>query len=307
MKKSNVNTALGTCKIADNISITVNLEDDSSCSEYRSFCNKLKINNSLNGLSEEDKLKLFLLAGLMAPSNLNNLLKDRSDLVISNECGTLTLRALNSLDSLFVKGDGDESLKRDNRFASVVSLYDLSLRLSNARKFNQDFIYNFLMNFGARMAWTQNPKVAEILSSCVSDVSEKLCKNKFEDIITLRYVGRIDWQRLKDAIKNEFGASIKTRKSDYSDIWNVYIDLLELIFQYDIKQIVSARKAISKGEWIETSLQLLVDEINRKYCVDVKIWQIKGMIQKTLSNNKLSNVIIELIRSKRLIFPILKD
>lgn len=299
MKKSNVNTALGTCKIADNISITVNLEDDSSCSEYRSFCNKLKINNSLNGLSEEDKLKLFLLAGLMAPSNLNNLLKDRSDLVISNECGTLTLRALNSFDSLFVKGDGDESLKRDNRFASVVSLYDLSLRLFNARKFNQDFIYNFLMNFGTRMAWIQNPKVAEILSSCVSDVSEKLCKNKFVDIITLRYVGRIDWQRLKDAIKNEFGASIKTRKSDYSDIWNVYIDLLELIFQYDVKQIVSARKAISKGEWIETSLQLLVDEINRKYCVDVKIWQIKGMIQKPLSNNKLSNVIIELIRSKR--------
>ena len=130
-------------------------------------------------------------------------------------------------------------------------------------------------------------------------IPEKLCKNKFVDIITLRYVGRIDWQRLKDAIKNEFGASIKTRKSDYSDIWNVYIDLLELIFQYDVKQIVSARKAISKGEWIETSLQLLVDEINRKYCVDVKIWQIKGMIQKPLSNNKLSNVIIELIRYKR--------
>lgn len=252
-------------------------------------------------------MKLFLLAGLMAPSNLNNLLKDRSDLVISNECGTLTLRALNSLDSLFVKGDGDESLKRDNRFASVVSLYDLSLRLSNARKFNQDFIYNFLMNFGARMAWTQNPKVAEILSSCVSDVSEKLCKNKFEDITTIRYVGRIDWLGLKDAIKNEFGASIKTRKSDYSDIWNVYIDLLESIFQCDIKQIASARKAISKGEWIENSLQFLVDEINQKYGIDIKVWQIKGMIRKPLSNKHLADTLLELVRSKRLIYPILKE
>ena len=295
MKKSNVNTVFGSCKIADNISITVNLEDESSCSEYRSFCTKLKINNSLNELSEEDKLKLFLLAGLMAPSYLNNLLKDRSDLVISNECGTLTLRALNSFDSLFVTGSGDESLKRDNRFASVVSLYDLSLRLSDAQKFDQDFIFNFLMNFGSRMAWTQNPKVAEIFSSCVSDVSEKLCKNKFEDTTTLRYVGRIDWQRLKDAIKNEFGVSIKTRKSDYSDIWNVYIDLLETIFQCDIKQIVSARKAISKGEWIENSLQFLVDEINQKYGIDIKVWQIKGMIRKPLSNKHLADTLTYII------------
>lgn len=307
MKKSNVNTVFGSCKIADNISITVNLEDESSCSEYRSFCNKLKINNSIDNLSEEDKLKLFLLAGLMAPSNLHNLLKDRSDLVISNECGTLTLRALNSFDSLFVTGSGDESLKRDNRFASVVSLYDLSLRLSDAQKFDQDFIFNFLMNFGSRMAWTQNPKVAEIFSSCVSDVSEKLCKNKFEDTTTLRYVGRIDWQRLKDAIKNEFGVSIKTRKSDYSDIWNVYIDLLETIFQCDIKQIVSARKAISKGEWIENSLQFLVDEINQKYGIDIKVWQIKGMIRKPLSNKHLADTLLELVRSKRLIYPILKE
>lgn len=307
MKKSNVNTVFGSCKIADNISITVNLEDESSCSEYRSFCTKLKINNSLNELSEEDKLKLFLLAGLMAPSYLNNLLKDRSDLVISNECGTLTLRALNSFDSLFVTGSGDESLKRDNRFASVVSLYDLSLRLSDAQKFDQDFIFNFLMNFGSRMVWTQNPKVAEIFSSCVSDVSEKLCKNKFEDTTTLRYVGRIDWQRLKDAIKNEFGVSIKTRKSDYSDIWNVYIDLLESIFQCDIKQIASARKAISKGEWIENSLQFLVDEINQKYGIDIKVWQIKGMIRKPLSNKHLADTLLELVRSKRLIYPILKE
>lgn len=307
MKKSNVNTVFGSCKIADNISITVNLEDESSCSEYRSFCNKLKINNSIDNLSEEDKLKLFLLAGLMAPSNLHNLLKDRTDLILSNEYGTLTLRALNSFDSLFVKGSGDESLKRDNRFASVVSLYDLSLKLSDAQKFDQDFIYNFLMNFGSRMAWTQNPKVAEIFSSCVSDVSEKLCKNKFEDTTTLRYVGRIDWQRLKDAIKNEFGVSIKTRKSDYSDIWNVYIDLLESIFQCDIKQIASARKAISKGEWIENSLQFLVDEINQKYGIDIKVWQIKGMIRKPLSNKHLADTLLELVRSKRLIYPILKE
>lgn len=307
MKNSNVNTASGICKIADNISITVNLEDESSCSEYRSFCNKLKINNSLDNLSEEDKLKLFLLAGLMAPSNLHNLLKGRSDLVISNECGTLMLRTLNSFDSLFVKGSGDESLKRDNRFASVVSLYDLSLRLSDAQKFNQDFIYNFLMNFGSRMAWTQNPKVAEIFSSCVSDVSEKLCKNKFADITTLRYIGRIDWQRLKDAIKSEFGASIKTRKSEYSDIWNVYIDTLESIFQCDIKQIISTRKAISKGEWIEDSLQFLVNEINQKYDIDIKVWQIKGMIRKPLSNKNLADALIELVRSKRLIYPILKE
>lgn len=307
MKKSNVNTVFGSCKIADNISITVNLEDESSCSEYRSFCNKLKINNSIDNLSEEDKLKLFLLAGLMAPSNLHNLLKDRTDLILSNEYGTLTLRALNSFDSLFVKGSGDESLKRDNRFASVVSLYDLSLKLSDAQKFDQDFIYNFLMNFGSRMAWTQNPKVAEIFSSCVSDVSEKLCKNKFEDITTIRYVGRIDWLGLKDAIKNEFGASIKTRKSDYSDIWNVYIDLLESIFQCDIKQIASARKAISKGEWIENSLQFLVDEINQKYGIDIKVWQIKGMIRKPLSNKHLADTLLELVRSKRLIYPILKE
>mgnify|MGYP005907752535 CR=1 FL=1 len=307
MKKSNVNTVFGSCKIADNISITVNLEDESSCSEYRSFCNKLKINNSIDNLSEEDKLKLFLLAGLMAPSNLHNLLKDRTDLILSNEYGTLTLRALNSFDSLFVKGSGDESLKRDNRFASVVSLYDLSLKLSDAQKFDQDFIYNFLMNFGSRMAWTQNPKVAEILSSCVSDVTEKLCKNKFEDITTIRYVGRIDWLGLKDAIKNEFGASIKTRKSDYSDIWNVYIDLLESIFQCDIKQIASARKAISKGEWIENSLQFLVDEINQKYGIDIKVWQIKGMIRKPLSNKHLADTLLELVRSKRLIYPILKE
>lgn len=307
MKKSNVNTVFGSCKIADNISITVNLEDESSCSEYRSFCNKLKINNSIDNLSEEDKLKLFLLAGLMAPSNLHNLLKDRTDLILSNEYGTLTLRALNSFDSLFVKGSGDESLKRDNRFASVVSLYDLSLKLSDAQKFDQDFIYNFLMNFGSRMAWTQNPKVAEIFSSCVSDVSEKLCKNKFEDTTTLRYVGRIDWLGLKDAIKNEFGASIKTRKSDYSDIWNVYIDLLESIFQCDIKQIASARKAISKGEWIENSLQFLVDEINQKYGIDIKVWQIKGMIRKPLSNKHLADTLLELVRSKRLIYPILKE
>lgn len=293
--------------MADNISITVNLEDESSCSEYRSFCNKLKINNSLNELSEEDKLKLFLLSGLMAPSNLNNLLKDRSDLILSNEYGTLTLRALNSFDSLFVKGSRDESLNRDDRFASVVSLYDLSLRLSDAQKFDQDFIYNFLMNFGSRMAWTQNPKVAEIFSSCVSDVSEKLCNDKFADLTTLRYVGRIDWQRLKDAIKNEFGASIKTRKSDYSDIWNVYIDLLESIFQCDIKQIVSTWKAISKGEWIENSLQFLVDEINQKYGIDIKVWQIKGMIRKPLSNKHLADTLIELVRSKRLIYPILKE
>lgn len=307
MKNSNVNNALGICKIADNISITVNLDDESSCSEYRSFCNKLKINNSLDKLSEEDKLKLFILAGLMAPSNLLNLLKDRSDLVISNGCGTLTLRALNSFDSLFVKGSGDESLKRDNRFASVVSLYDLSLRLSDAQKFDQDFIYNFLMNFGSRMTWTQNPKVAEIFSSCVSYVSEKICKNKFADITTLRYVGHIDWQRLKDAIKNEFGAIIKTRKSESSDIWNIYIDILDSIFQNNIKQIVSTRKTIIKGEWIDDSLQLLVDEINREYCVDVKVWQIKGMMHKPLSNKNLADTLIELVRSKRLIYPILKE
>lgn len=307
MKKSNVNTVLGICKIADNISITVNLENESSCSEYRSFCNKLKINNSLNELSEEDKLKLFLLAGLMAPPNLHNLLKDRSDLVISNECRTLTLRALNSFDSIFVTGSGDESLKRDNRFASMVSLYDLNLRLSDAQKFDQDFIFNFLMNFGSRLTWTQNPKVAEIFSSCVSDVSEKLCKNKFADTTTLRYVGRIDWQRLNDAIKNEFGASIKTRKSEISDIWNIYIDILDSIFQNNIKQIVSARKAISKGEWIENSIQFLVDEINQRYGIDIKVWQIKGMMHKPLSNRNLSLVLIEIVRSKLEIFPFLKD
>lgn len=307
MKKSNVNTVLGICKIADNISITVNLEDESSCSEYRSFCNKLKINNSLYELSEEDKLKLFLLAGLMAPSNLSNLLKGRSDLVISNECGTLTLRALNSFDSLFVKGSGDESLKRDNRFASVVSLYDLSLRLSDTQKFDQDFIYNFLMNFGSRMAWTQNQKVAEIFSSCVSYVSEKLCKNKFADLTTLRYIGRIDWQRLKEDIKSEFGATIKIHRSEKSDIWNTYISILESIFRYNVQSIVHFHSPIRKGIWIEKSLQSILEDIKQKYNVEVKEWQIKGMIKKPLSNQKVSDILIKIIRSKLQIHPFLAD
>lgn len=85
MKKSNDNSVLRICKIAGNISITVNLDDESSNSVYRSFCDKLKINNSLYELSEEDKLKLFLLSSLMTPSFLNNLIKDRSHLVIPNE------------------------------------------------------------------------------------------------------------------------------------------------------------------------------------------------------------------------------
>lgn len=307
MNKSKGSSGLRSCKIADNISITVNLEDESSNSEYRRFCNKLKMNNSLYELSEEDKLKLFLLSSLMAPSFLNNLIKDRSHLVIPNKCGILTLRGLGSFDTISVKGNGEEIWKSDSMVASVLSLYDLSLRLSNDQKFNHDFIYHFLMNLGSRMKWTQNPKAAKIFSSCVSDVSEKLCKNKFADITTLRYVGRIDWQRLKDAIKTEFGASIKVRRSDYSDVWNVYIDTLESIFQCDIKQFVSARKAISKGEWVEDSLKLLVDEINHKYDIDVKVWQVKGMICKPLSNRNLSDVLTDLVRSKRQIYPFLKD
>ena len=307
MEKSDTNRNAKTYKLTDNISITVNFEEESAVAEYNSFCDKLKKCNSLNELSERERLKLFLLAGLMTPSSLRNLIKDKSGIVIPSEYGTLTLRGLGSCDSLTVKGNGEEIWNRDNRIVSELSLCDLSLRLSDEQRFNHDFVYNFLMNFGSRMKWTQNPKVAEIFSSCVSDVTEKLCKDKFTDMITLRYVGHIDWLRLKNMIKENFGASIKTRKSGNSDIWNVYINTLESIFITDIKEIVHYRKAILNGEWVENSLQLLVDEVNQKYDINVKTWQIKGMIRKPVSSKNLSDVLTELVRSKRLIYPILQD
>ena len=216
-------------------------------------------------------MKLFLLSSLMTPSFLNNLIKDRSHLVIPNECGTLTLRGLGSFDAISVKGNGEEMWKSDSMVATVLSIYDLNLRLSDFQKFNHDFIYHYLMNFRPDMMWTKNSKVAKIISSCVSEISEKQCKNKYVGSTAIRYFGHIDWLRLKDAIKTEFGASIKVRMSEYSDIWNVYIDTLKSIFQCDIKHFVSALKAISKGEWVEDSLKLLVDEINQKYDVDIRI------------------------------------
>ncbi len=94
------------------------------------------------------------------------------------------------------------------------------------------------------------------------------------------------------------------RRAKNSDIWNVYIYLLETIFNCDIKRIIQLRKPIKEGKWDEESLLLLLDDINREYSIEVKAWQIKGMMHETFSNEKLYETLTEILRSKLQVFPI---
>ena len=295
------------CKIKDGVSITFSFDGEPSNNEYCRFCDKIKSDYSLNGLCEDDKLKLFLLSNLMAPSILENFVKDNPEVVLPNESGILTLRASEGNDCISNSEMGIESWKIDDGCDFRCSQYALNLELSPDIRFNKDFICHFLMNFGGAMKWTQSPKVAEIISSCVSDVTKIVRKDKYLNRANVRYAGHIDWQRLKDEIKNKFGATIKIRRSEKSDIWNVYVSILEQIFKYDVQSIVRSHQPIKKGIWIDEAVQSLIGDIRHKYNVEIKDWQIKGMLKKTLSNQNVSEILIDIVRSKLEIYPFLVD
>ena len=295
------------CKIKDGVSIAISFDGGFSNNEYSRFCDKIKGDYSLNGLCEEDKLKLFLLSNLMAPSILENFVKDNPESVLPNESGILTLRALERNDCISNSEMRIESWKLYDGFDFRCSQYVLNLELSPNIKFNKDFVYHFLMNFGGVRKWTQNSKVAEIISSCVSDVTKIVRKDKYLNRPIVRYVSCVDWPRLKDEIKNVFGATIKIRRSEKSDIWNVYISILEQIFKYDIQSIVRSHQPIKKGFWIDEAVQSLIGDIRHKYNVEIKDWQIKGMLKKALSNQNVSEILIDIVRSKLEIYPFLVD
>lgn len=270
-------------EMAEDIYISVNFKTQSGYNEYLTFCDDLKLKSLTSSLlNDEDKLKLFIVTQLLKSHSLDRFIKNNSDLSNLFTPDISNSKALCNSESLSFKGGIEDKPMTGET----------------------DLVYHFLMNFGSCMKWTQNSNVARILSLCVSDIKEKRCKNKITDLITTRYIGHINWHKLKDEIKSKFDTSIRMRRAKNSDIWNVYIYLLETIFNCDIKRIIQLRKPIKEGKWDEESLLLLLDDINREYGIEVKAWQIKGMMHETFSNERLYETLTEILRSKLQVYPI---
>lgn len=132
MSVESANSATTTCEIAEGVSVAINLADQSSLDSYKNFCYKLKRINSIEELSEDDKLKLFILSRIMTTSNLEKFLDTKREITIPNESGSLNLKSLRKYDSLSIKGTGQESWKRDNR-VSTPSQYVLNLLLDDQK------------------------------------------------------------------------------------------------------------------------------------------------------------------------------
>lgn len=307
-KKTNkniLNADIRICKISDEISIPVNMGEDSVNKKYLEFCDNLKLKNLLlNEVSEEDKLKLFMLTQFMDSSFLDKFVKNKNVFSISNSNGEINIKSLCHSDLFSREGKDEETWRHDNRSACKSAVYLLryipfpAAELTNR---NKDFVYDYLMN-GSSYKWTRNTIVARIVSSCVTDVTIETNKCNNEDG-RLDYYGKIDWKKLRNDLKLKYGVLIKTSRAKKSNIWEVYVKILYSIFLHDVEDIIAVNEPIKDDVLNDNALVEIMDEIRRKFDIEIHLWQIKGMINKHPSIQNLYNKLVEIISSKAQINP----
>ena len=157
---------------------------------------------------------------------------------------------------------------------------------------NKDFVYGYLVNRSKGYYKWHNPIVARIISSCIIRFYEKQWN------ISGDYYGEIDWQRLTSDVKSTFGAIIKPRKAKSSNIWNVYTKIIETIRSDEIAKMIKSIQPVKNGELDENALVTLVNEVNQKNNIEIKVWQVRGMMKQPISSKNLLNTLLEIVEMK---------